>query len=77
LKCFTLQLDPVDISRLRALAVDLKLPPHVLARSILLRGLDEELENWGVKVSPLEAPISHEKPGVNVEIQQSSEAISQ
>jgi len=77
LKVFSLQLDPADIARIRSLALDLKLPPHVLARSILLRGLDEEFENWGLVNTPTEPPISHEKPGVNAEIQQSSEVASQ
>lgn len=74
---FSLQLELEDIARIRALAADLKLPPHVLARSILLRGLDEECQNWGMESAPTEAPILHKKPGLNVEIQQSSEVSSQ
>lgn len=46
MKAFTVMLEEEDVDRLRKLALSIKLPPHVLARSILLRGLDEENEKW-------------------------------
>ena len=42
--CYSLALARKDIERLEKLAQERNLPPRILARAILLRGLNEEIE---------------------------------
>lgn len=43
MKSYTIALEEIDIDRLKTLGKEMKIPHHVLARSILLRALDREI----------------------------------
>lgn len=43
---FTIALEKGDIEKLRRIAGKLKIPPHVMARSMLLRQMEVEILNW-------------------------------
>lgn len=46
MKSFTIALEKGDIERLKRISAKLKIPPHVMARSMLLRQMDVEILNW-------------------------------
>jgi len=49
MKSFTVMLDESDIDHLKTFASRINIPPHVLARSILLRGLEVEIDKWNLE----------------------------
>lgn len=75
MKSFTIMMEPEDIERFKRFAKEINLPPHVLARSILLRGLKAEIKRWIVEEKPLESQISTKKQGENDEMDHSREVI--
>lgn len=75
MKSFTIMMEREDIERLRRFANEIKIPPHVLARSILLRGLKTEIKAWMNANAPLEPSISTNNQGGNDEKDLSREVI--
>jgi len=75
MKSFTIMMEYEDIERLKRFAKEVNLPPHVLARSILLRGLKAEIKRCMVEEPSLEPSISTNNLGGNVEKDHSREVI--
>jgi hypothetical protein len=46
MESFTIALERGDIERLKRISAKLRIPPHVMARSMLLRQMDVEILNW-------------------------------
>jgi len=75
MRSFTINMEREDIERLRRFANEIKIPPHVLARSILLRGLKAEIKAWMTKGAPQEPGNSIKNQGENDEKDHSREVI--
>jgi len=75
MKSFTIMMEPEDIERFKRFAKDINIPPHVLARSILLRGLKTEIKRWMVEEPSLESKISTKNQGEKSEMDHSREVI--